>query len=79
MSKKPMTEDEFKFVMTKHKDLILFFTSEEELKYENNECGCEPDVPGVLSINIWNDEFVWRYLGGTQKWCCDSSSLRWSL
>lgn len=56
MSKKTITEDDFKFVMSKHKDLILFFTTEEELKFTNNECGCYPDVPGVLSINIWNDD-----------------------
>lgn len=34
MCKQVMTEDDFKFVMTKHKDLILYFTCEEELKYE---------------------------------------------
>ena len=56
MSKQTITEDDFKFVMSKHKDLILFFTTEEELKYTNNECGCYPDVPGVISINIWNDD-----------------------
>lgn len=56
MSKKQMTEDDFKFVMTKHKDLILFFTTAEELKYEQNKCGCEPDVPSVISINIWNED-----------------------
>ena len=56
MSKKTITEDDFKFVMSKHKDLILFFTTAEELKYTNNECGCEPDVPGVLSINIWDED-----------------------
>jgi hypothetical protein len=54
MSKKTITEDEFKFVMTKHKDLILYLTTAEELKYEHNVCGCEPDVPDVLSINIWD-------------------------
>jgi hypothetical protein len=54
MSKKQMTEDDFKFVMTKHKDLILYLTCTEELKYETNECETYPDVPGVLSINIWN-------------------------
>ena len=43
MSKKTMTEDEFKFVMTKHKDLILFFTTEKELKYENNEMWADLD------------------------------------
>jgi len=48
MSKKTITEDEFKFVMTKHKDLILYFTSEEELKYEQDTYG--------FSINIWNDD-----------------------
>lgn len=56
MSKKTITEDDFKFVMTKHKDLILFFTSEEELIYKHQPYGCEPDVPGVLSINIWNND-----------------------
>ena len=56
MSKKQMTEDEFKFVMTKHKDLILFFTSEEELKFEHNHCGCSPEVPYIITINIWNDD-----------------------
>ena len=56
MSKKTITEDDFKFVMTKHKDLILFFTSEEELIYKHHPYGCEPDVPGVLSINIWNND-----------------------
>lgn len=51
-----MTVDDFKFVMTKHKDLILYLISEEELKYKNNECGIYPDIPGVLSINIWNED-----------------------
>ena len=49
MSKKTITEDDFKFVMSKHKDLILFFTTAEELKYEHNK-------PGVISINIWDED-----------------------
>lgn len=56
MSKKQMTEDDFKFVMTKHKDLILFFTTAEELKYEHNKCDCEPDAQDVISINIWDED-----------------------
>ena len=48
MSKQTMTEDDFKFVMTKHKDLILYLTCTEELKYEQ-------DIYG-LSINIWNGD-----------------------
>ena len=56
MSKKQITEDDFKFVISKHKDLILFFTTAEELKFQNNECGTYPDVPGLLSINIWNED-----------------------
>lgn len=56
MSKKTITEDDFKFVMSKHKDLILYLTTAEELKYEHNKCGCEPDVPGVISINIWDED-----------------------
>lgn len=56
MSKKTITEDEFKFVMTKHKDLILFLTTEEELKYKHHPYGCNTEVPGVLSINIWNED-----------------------
>ena len=56
MSKKTITEDDFKFVMSKHKDLILYFTTAEELKFQNNECGTYPDVPGVLSINIWDED-----------------------
>ena len=51
-----MTEDDFKFVMTKHKDLILYLTSEEELKYAHNKCGTYSDFPGILSINIWNED-----------------------
>ena len=48
MSKQTMTEDDFKFVMTKHKDLILYLTCTEELKYEQ-------DIYG-LSINILNGD-----------------------
>ena len=50
MSKKQITEDDFKFVMSKHKDLILYLTTAEELKFQKNECGTYPDVPGLLSI-----------------------------
>lgn len=55
MSKKTITEDEFKFVMTKHKDLILFFTTAEELKYEQDTSRCGQDFPGI-SINIWDED-----------------------
>ena len=48
MSKKQITEDDFKFVMTKHKDLILYLTCTEELKYEQ-------DIYGLF-INIWNKD-----------------------
>lgn len=48
MSKKTMTEDDFKFVMSKHKDLILYLTCTEELKYEQDTYG--------FSINIWNHD-----------------------
>jgi hypothetical protein len=48
MSKQTMTEDDFKFVMTKHKDLILYLTCTEELKYEQDTYG--------FSINIWNED-----------------------
>ncbi len=56
MSKKTMTEDDFKFVMSKHKDLILFFTTAEELKYEHNHCGTSTEVPYIISINIWDED-----------------------
>ena len=56
MSKKQMTEDDFKFVITKHKDLILYLTSEEELKFQHNKCGTYPEVPYITTINIWNED-----------------------
>ena len=54
--KNKITVDDFKYVMTKHKDLILFLISEDELKYGSRHCGILPELPDIVSINIWNED-----------------------
>lgn len=54
--KNKITVDDFQYVMTKHKDLILFFISEDKLKYDSRHCGELPELPDIVSINIWNED-----------------------
>ena len=37
-------------------DTTVTFISEDELKYGSRHCGILPELPDIVSINIWNED-----------------------